>query len=98
MLADPVLEELVLRGLIPQTLLQPARRPRPASRPPDLADGLTSLLFAASVLHATLVLLTSPVSGAFRDRSGLCSRAWLPRMLHSVSWNPTALLSQLAWS
>lgn len=94
----PVLEEIVFRGLIQPALVQPTRGLRWG--PVTLANGLTSILFAAMHLfshpphHATLVLWPSLLFGIFRDRSA----SVLPGMLLHVSWNAALLLSPLAWS
>jgi membrane protease YdiL (CAAX protease family) len=94
----PLLEEVVFRGLIQPALIKPTRGR--GFGPLTLANGLTSVLFAAMhllthpPLHSAAVLLPSLVFGAFRDRSG----SVLPGMLLHVSWNAALLLSPLAWS
>lgn len=97
-LAYPVLEEMVFRGLIQPALIKPTRGLRLG--PVTLANGLSSILFAVMhlfqhpPLHAALVLLPSLVFGVFRDRSA----SVLPGMLLHVSWNAALLLSPLVWS
>ena len=92
----PILEEIVFRGVIQTALMKPTRRL--SIGPLTLANGLTSVLFAAMhlldhpPLHAALVLLPSLVFGIFRDRSD----SVLPGMLLHVSWNAALLLSPLA--
>lgn len=96
--AYPILEEIVFRGLIQPALATPTRGLRIG--PLTLANGLTSILFAAMhllnhpPLHAALVLLPSLVFGVFRDRSA----SVLPGMFLHVTWNAAVLLTPLAWS
>lgn len=97
-LVYPVLEEIVFRGLIQPALLAPTRGLRWG--PITLANGLTSVLFAAMHLlnhppwHAALVLLPALLFGLFRDRSG----SILPGLLLHVSWNAAVLLAPWAVS
>jgi membrane protease YdiL (CAAX protease family) len=90
--AYPVLEEFVFRGL-----LQPALYHRTGARrygPLTLANVLTSVLFALAHLpahgmpHAALVFLPSLAFGLFRDRHGTVVS---PIVLHA-SWNAASLL------
>ena len=96
--AYPVLEEFVFRGLIQPALAGPTRGVHVG--PLTLANGATSILFAAMhllnhpPLHAALVLLPSLVFGVFRDRSA----SVLPGLLLHVSWNAAFFLTPLVFA
>lgn len=81
---QPVIEEIAFRGMLQGQLQQ--RWPRRKVGPISLANGVTTLVFAASHLMqqtpawAALVILPSLVMGHLRDRSG---SAWPAIGLHA---------------